>query len=150
MLATKCSLHSSTSTIILGPRNQLRSSKCAPLLVSCRQHPRCREMASSSQLSSNGEDNGGRLSWEIPDLNEKSTKTHGVLNKDSWAEFIPPTDFTQFFKSFDWSATALGPLHQWQFALRMHTFVLFSDQRPGCILWSVCRKPTPCSISDVK
>ena len=99
-------------------------------------------MASGSKPSSNGEDGGSKSTWEIPDLNEKSTKTHGVLSKDNWAESIPPTDFTQFFKSFNWSATVLGPLRQWQVALRMHTFVLFGDQRPGCILWFVYRKPT--------
>lgn len=91
-------------------------------------------MLSRSQHS--GENNiDSQLSPESLEVNERLSTSQAAIHQDNWAESIPSSDFANNFKSMDWSETVLGPLKQWTFALRMHTFVLFADQRPGCILW---------------
>jgi hypothetical protein len=89
----------------------------------------------------------GKSPFEVVNRTDISTTTHGILNKDNWTDFIPPSDYVHFFISFDWSATALGPLYRWQIALRMHTFVLFADHRPACILWFASCSFLPCLIT---
>jgi hypothetical protein len=118
-------------------------SRCARF----QAHSRDREMASERAPSPAIERDRGKSPFEVVDRTDTSTSTHGVLSRDNWTEFIPPSDYVRFFISFDWSATALGPLYRWQIALRMHTFVLFADQRPGCLLWFVSCLSLPCLIT---
>jgi hypothetical protein len=127
--------------------NRIRIARPAASYLDVRGSRRIREMASERAPSPAIERDRGKSPFEVVDRTDTSTSTHGVLSRDNWTEFIPPSDYVRFFISFDWSATALGPLYRWQIALRMHTFVLFADQRPGCLLWFVSCLSLPCLIT---
>ena len=53
----------------------------------------------------------------------------------TWVDHLPMNEHVQFFKSKDWSATALGPLETWSACLRQMTGFLMSDSRAACIFW---------------
>lgn len=53
----------------------------------------------------------------------------------NWVDDLPISEHVQFFKSKDWSATALGPLETWSAGLRQMTAFLMSDSRAACIFW---------------
>ena len=53
----------------------------------------------------------------------------------TWIDDLPVNEHVQFFKSKDWSATALGPLESWSACLRQMTGFLMSDSRAACIFW---------------
>ena len=53
----------------------------------------------------------------------------------TWVDDLPINEHVQFFKSRDWSATALGPLENWSACLRQMTGFLMSDSRAACIFW---------------
>ena len=53
----------------------------------------------------------------------------------AWVSQLPRSDHTQFFKSVDWSATALGPLETWSDSLRQMTRLLMSDSRAAALFW---------------
>ena len=53
----------------------------------------------------------------------------------TWVDYLPMNEHVQFFKSRDWSATALGPLENWSACLRQMTGFLMSDSRAACIFW---------------
>lgn len=57
----------------------------------------------------------------------------------TWVDDLPSSEHVQFFKSTNWSATALGPLETWSGCLRQMTRFLMSDARAACISWY---KPT--------
>jgi hypothetical protein len=52
-----------------------------------------------------------------------------------WTNSLPKTDHVQFFKSVDWTQTALGEPQQWSAALRMYTQMVMSDTRAACLYW---------------
>ncbi len=53
----------------------------------------------------------------------------------TWVDDLPISEHVQFFKSTDWSATALGPLDTWSGCLRQMTSFLMSDSRAACMFW---------------
>ena len=53
----------------------------------------------------------------------------------AWVNQLPTSEHTQFFKSMDWSATALGPLETWSDSLRLLTRLLMSDSRAAALFW---------------
>ena len=53
----------------------------------------------------------------------------------AWVDQLPMSEHTQFFKSMDWSATALGPLETWSDSLRQMTRLLMSDSRAAALFW---------------
>ena len=55
--------------------------------------------------------------------------------RPTWVDDLPPSEHIQFFKSMDWSATALGPLEFWSGYLRQMTRFLMSDSRAACMFW---------------
>jgi hypothetical protein len=57
------------------------------------------------------------------------------LEYDDWSSKLPSTNHVRFFQTTDWSATLLGPLHQWNVALRIHVFTMFADSKPSCLYW---------------
>ena len=57
----------------------------------------------------------------------------------TWTDDLPMSEHVQFFKSTDWSATALGPLETWSGCLRQMTRFLMSDSRAAIMFWY---KPT--------
>ena len=61
-------------------------------------------------------------------------KIHASLHS-TWVDDLPINEHVQFFKSKDWSATALGPLETWSACLRQMTSLLMSDSRAACIFW---------------
>ena len=46
-----------------------------------------------------------------------------------------PTPYVQFFKSFDWASTPLGPIDSWPPQLRTVCNTVLADDEPGLILW---------------
>ncbi|CAO2648280.1 Nn.00g075470.m01.CDS01 [Neocucurbitaria sp. VM-36] len=52
-----------------------------------------------------------------------------------WTEALPQTDHVCFFRSVDWAQTALGPIQQWDTALRMYTHMVMSDSRAATLYW---------------
>lgn len=78
----------------------------------------------------------GYPSRPIQKVLTKKPKTHdSLLRSDSWIDVLPQSKHTAFFISRNWAETPLGPLHDWPYALRLHTTTLFSDPRPGGIYW---------------
>lgn len=57
------------------------------------------------------------------------------LERDDWTDDLPDTDQVRFFKSTNWSASLLGPVHTWNTALRLHTHSVLADSRPACLYW---------------
>lgn len=55
------------------------------------------------------------------------------LQRDNWADHLPPSEHVKFFKETNWAATHLGPLKTWSYALRLHTFTTFADSLPACL-----------------
>lgn len=53
----------------------------------------------------------------------------------TWVDDLPMSEHVQFFKSTDWSATALGPLETWTVCLRQMTRLLMADSRAVCLFW---------------
>ena len=53
----------------------------------------------------------------------------------TWVNQLPISEHIQFFKSVDWSATALGPLETWSDSLRQMTRLLMSDSRAAALFW---------------
>ena len=53
----------------------------------------------------------------------------------TWVDDLPISEHVQFFKSTDWSATALGPLDSWSVCLRQMTRFLMSDSRAASMFW---------------
>ncbi|KAF1851401.1 putative histidine kinase-like protein M3YPp [Cucurbitaria berberidis CBS 394.84] len=58
-----------------------------------------------------------------------------TLNAADWTATLPQTDHVRFFRSRDWSRTALGPLETWSPTLRLFTSFVFADSRPACLWW---------------
>ena len=52
-----------------------------------------------------------------------------------WVDQLPASQHTEFFKSTDWSATALGPLDTWSNSLRQITRLVMSDSRAAAVFW---------------
>lgn len=52
-----------------------------------------------------------------------------------WTSTLPQNGHTDFFRGLDWAATPLGPLHNWEHALRLYTHMLLADSRSGVIWW---------------
>ena len=59
------------------------------------------------------------------------------LASENWTAGLPRTDHVEFFKATNWAATALGPLEDWNLALRLHTHTMFADSRSACLYWYV-------------
>ena len=57
----------------------------------------------------------------------------------TWVNQLPTSEHIQFFKSVDWSATALGPLETWSDSLRQMTRLLMSDSRAAALFWYISR-----------
>lgn len=86
--------------------------------------------------------NSQRKIWEIlpvagadnaaQDLQVASV-TPGAL-KD-WADTLPSTAHTDFFRNVDWNSSPLGSLSQWPHCLRLYTQMCWSESRPGAIYW---------------
>ena len=66
-----------------------------------------------------------------------SQVTFTPLDCDDWTDGLPATAHVRFFKSTNWAATALGPLKDWNLALRLHTHSIFADSRSACLYWYV-------------
>lgn len=56
---------------------------------------------------------------------------------EDWTADLPQTDHVRFFRTTDWSSSALGPLAQWDSTLRNFTRMLFADSRAACLWWCV-------------
>ena len=59
------------------------------------------------------------------------------LDSDNWTDSLPATDHVRLFKSTNWAASALGPLKDWNIALRIHTHTMLADSRSACLYWCV-------------
>lgn len=57
----------------------------------------------------------------------------------SWTETIPRTDHNLLFLNCYYGSTMLGPLQDWNFALRMYASLVFADTRPACVYWGADR-----------
>ena len=53
----------------------------------------------------------------------------------SWTAKLPRSDFVQFFETFDWSSTPLGPLQEWDFCLQQYVHLLIADSSSAVIYW---------------
>ena len=92
---------------------------------------------SFSSLSGGSQKGGGQ------DMSTASTGLHAQREKGksqasiypAWVNQLPASEHTQFFKSTDWSATALGPLETWSDSLRQMTRLLMSDSRAAALFW---------------
>lgn len=62
-----------------------------------------------------------------------TTKPPTPLERDDWTNDLPAISQVLFFKSINWSATSLGPVHTWNTALRLHTHTVLADSRPACL-----------------
>lgn len=59
-----------------------------------------------------------------------------VRARGDWTDHLAPrTDHVEFFRSYDWAATPLGPPDTWSLALQLMTKKLFTDPRAACIYW---------------
>lgn len=54
-----------------------------------------------------------------------------------WTQDIPDSDHVRFFRSTPFHYSQLGPFESWSTTLRLYTYQLFADNRPGCIYWCV-------------
>ncbi|KAI5203950.1 putative histidine kinase HHK15p [Aureobasidium subglaciale] len=52
-----------------------------------------------------------------------------------WTQDIPDSEHVRFFRSIPWHYTSLGPVESWGTTLRIYTYQVFADNRPGCIYW---------------
>lgn len=52
-----------------------------------------------------------------------------------WTEDIPDSPHVRFFRSIPWHHSPLGPVESWCTTLRLYTYQVFADNRPGCIYW---------------
>ncbi|THX91801.1 putative histidine kinase HHK15p [Aureobasidium pullulans] len=52
-----------------------------------------------------------------------------------WTQDIPDSDHVRFFRSTPFHYSQLGPFESWSTTLRLYTYQLFADNRPGCIYW---------------
>jgi hypothetical protein len=68
------------------------------------------------------------------DMNEYPIGPASPDGRD-WTEDIPDSDHVRFFRSTEWHFTSIGPLESWGTALRLYTYQVFADDRPGCIYW---------------
>ncbi|KAI9808847.1 MAG: hypothetical protein M1827_007170 [Pycnora praestabilis] len=58
-----------------------------------------------------------------------------LLKPADWTELLPSSQHIEFFKTVDWSATALGSLETWSYLLRQMTVFMMSDPRPASMFW---------------
>ena len=66
---------------------------------------------------------------------EKEKGKSEISMYPAWVNQLPTSEHTQFFKSMDWSTTALGPLETWPDSLRQMTRLLMSDSRAAALFW---------------
>ena len=59
-----------------------------------------------------------------------------TLGLEDWTSTLPVTEGTKFFKSIDWSTSALGLPRTWPASLRFAVNLLFVDSRGASIYWS--------------
>ena len=52
-----------------------------------------------------------------------------------WTAALPQTDHVRFFRTTDWTRTALGPLESWSPTLRLFTGFVLADSRAACLWW---------------
>jgi hypothetical protein len=52
-----------------------------------------------------------------------------------WTLDLPDTPHVRFFRETAWATSALGPLAQWDAALRLFTRMIFADSRAACLWW---------------
>lgn len=83
-----------------------------------------------SQRKAHGMSTGSR---GLPARKESGKLQAGM--HPTWVDDLPISEHVQFFKSTDWSSTALGPLDTWSGCLRQMTRLLMSDSRAACIFW---------------
>ncbi|KAF6225924.1 hypothetical protein HO173_012696 [Letharia columbiana] len=83
-----------------------------------------------SQRKAHGMNTGSR---GLPARKENGKLQAGM--HPTWVDDLPISEHVQFFKSTDWSSTALGPLDTWSGCLRQMTRLLMSDSRGACIFW---------------
>lgn len=57
------------------------------------------------------------------------------IESDVWANALPTSEHTNFFRTTDWAASPLGPLATWPHALRLYTHKVFCDNRPAALYW---------------
>ena len=88
--------------------------------------------AASPSLAGSQEDPNG---VEAESRNAHAQKEKMQLRQPEWIDDLPMSEHVQFFKSTDWSATALGPLETWTVCLRQMTRFLMSDSRAACMFW---------------
>ena len=72
---------------------------------------------------------------EAESRNARAQKEKVQTRLPVWVDQLPTSEHVQFFKSTDWSATALGPLETWDVCLRQTTRFLMSDSRAACMFW---------------
>jgi PAS domain-containing protein len=64
-----------------------------------------------------------------------TTQTYGPFD---YTLEVPPaqmTDHVKFFRSVDWAATSLGPLHTWNPRLRCLVNMMLNDKYPTVLFW---------------
>ena len=70
---------------------------------------------------------------------QTSTKTPKTrlspLDEDDWSLLIPDSPHVRFFRETDWASTFLGPIKQWDHALRLNVFTVLADSRAACVYW---------------
>ena len=79
--------------------------------------------------------NGDMVTTSIDPLERKKNGKLQASIRPRWVDDLPTSEHVQFFKSTDWSATALGPLETWSGCLRQMTRFLMSDSRAACMFW---------------
>lgn len=76
---------------------------------------------------------------EDGDINEPHPMASIVAGETSpvwdWTEALPDTEHVHFLKSINWSKTHVGPMIDWQGALRQATYQLSADSRPATLYW---------------
>ena len=87
-------------------------------------------------LSGPSQEGGQDLSTASTDLRAQKEKGKSQASMyPAWVDQLPTSEHTQFFKSMDWSATALGPLETWSDSLRLLTRLVMSDSRAAALFW---------------
>lgn len=57
------------------------------------------------------------------------------IQRDDWANHLPPSDHVSFFRSVNWSSSTLGPLQSWTILLRIYTFNVMADSSAATLYW---------------
>ena len=91
---------------------------------------------SFSSLPGGSQEDGQDMSTASTGLCAQKEKGKSQASMYSaWVNQLPTSEHTQFFKSMDWSATALGALETWSDSLRQMTRLLMSDSRAAALFW---------------